>query len=241
MRLIPSRYWVKESIPAFLCCETSPWASLWIRFFVWLCPECKQEYQSMRQVWEDLDCWEEDIPPDTMEDQFSQTIRSKFPSAFEHEKEPALPRTGDFILRLAYSASILLLGGAVFLAQERHPTTALQPVANAGYSSAVLTAPQNLPIDQLTTNPLLANAGILPRNHPKHTTNLPSKDIAEVAQPEDYYPARGVQILTTSMGNSGRGQSLRPGYTGQKRTVQINHLPVSGFDTLLAAEDDRSY
>ncbi|MBW7939298.1 MAG: hypothetical protein H3C63_11005, partial [Candidatus Omnitrophica bacterium] len=103
MRFIPSRRWVKESIPAYLCCETSPWATIWIKLYVWVCPECKQEFLSLKQVWKELDEWDVPSPSVSMEDDFTSTFRNRFPSAFESEKEAPAPRTGDLILRLAYT------------------------------------------------------------------------------------------------------------------------------------------
>lgn len=248
MRLIPSRHWVKESIPAFLCCETSPWASLWVRFYVWLCPECKQEYASLKQVWDELDQWQVDLPTGGLEDQFTQNFREKFPSAFQDEKEPAPARAGDILLRLVYSSIILVIGAAIFISQKElgigsslHPVTARAQETQAASLTQVPTT-QTSPTNQDST--YLADAGNTPEKYIPRERGLNSsnRQNSGVLSGEDAALERGVQIFTTSTGPASFPVSQsRSSLTRMKRTVAINYVPVTGFETLQAAEEDRSY
>ncbi len=245
MRFFPSRRWVKESIPAFLCCETSPWASLWVRFYVWLCPECRQEFASLKQVWDELDQWEVDLPPVNLEDQFTQSFRGKFPSAFQEEREPAPARIGDVILRLAYTSAILVLGAAIFLTQGRKDTVSpLHQVASNHQTLSSNSLPEN---NSHIANPpdptLVADTGESLNSpiHWRRNLNLSSRQVRGVLSGEDPTLTRGVRILTTSTGVPHYSTQNHPNLARMKRTVAINDIPITGFETLQAAEEDRPY
>ncbi len=245
MRLIPSRRWVKESIPAYLCCETSPWTSLWIRFYVWLCPECRQEFASLKEVWDELDQWEIDFPTGSLEDQFTQSFRGKFPSAFQDEREPAPARMGDVILRLVYTSAILVIGAAIFLTQDRpNPGHPLEQVASTHQTLTADPLPDHP--SQTNTHPDTTLAAASPRNmayssRRVRAQSLPSRQGNGVVSSDDSQLTRGVQILTTSTGDSPYPTQSRPSLARMKRTVAINYVPITGFETLQAAEEDRSY
>ncbi|GMV67521.1 MAG: hypothetical protein AMXMBFR75_33110 [Candidatus Hinthialibacteria bacterium] len=239
MRFIPSRRWVKESIPAYLCCETSPWATIWIKLYVWVCPECKQEFLSLKQVWKELDEWDVPSPSDSMEDDFTSTFRNRFPSAFESEKEAPAPRTGDLILRLAYTTSIVLLGTAVFLTHERTQKAPLQPIAqvSAPQSSSNI-PPLNTRAESQVALSSSSSTGLDRIPGKKVIRFTPSR--SEIFSSDEHLPSRGVRILTTSLGDAPVSHS-RPSPVHSRRTIEINQLPVTGFETLMSAEDERSY
>ncbi len=245
MRILPSRRWIKESIPAYLCCETSPWTSLWVRFYVWLCPECRQEFSSLKQVWDELDNWEVDLPAENLEDQFTQSFRGKFPSAFQEEREPAPARMGDLVLRLSYTAAILVLGAAILLTQEkRNPAPSLQQVARTNPILSPSPSPEN-PNDTTTPqNPLLASASRHPLGSSIHWVSdqiQPDRMGSGILSGDDTLLTRGVQIHTTSTGITQNPSGIRSNLARTKRTVAINYVPITGFETLQAAEEDRSY
>jgi hypothetical protein len=245
MRFIPTRRWIKESIPAYLCCETSPWTSLWVRFYVWLCPECRKEFSSLKQVWDELDQWEIDLPAENLEDQFTQSFRGKFPSAFQEEREPAPARMGDVILRVAYTSAILVLGAAIFLTQERNPGPSLHQVARV--SQPLHSTPLPEITSSKTTNPqsptMVADSGRTMNKSIRweRSQNLPNRQGSGVLSGDDTTLSRGVQILTTSTSSSPYPTQSRPSLARMKRTVAINYVPITGFETLQAAEEDRSY
>jgi hypothetical protein len=231
MPVLPSRSWVKEHLPAFICCETSPVTSLWIRLFICCCPECRQEYHELRQVWKELDCWEVNPPSENLEDNFSQTLRTKFPAAFEDEKEAPLPRTGDLILRIAYTAAIVLLGAAVFIIQEKSSQDPLHVVAAPRGSEQAALAPKVA--TEKESEMLVAEAE---RNSkaaagPNHSGPHPSRD--------DTSPLPGVQVRTTSIGNTPHSNRLPSSRNG--RTIEINNFPVEGFQTLMRPDEEHSY
>lgn len=245
MRILPSRRWIKESIPAYLCCETSPWTSLWVRFYVWLCPECRQEFTSLKQVWEELDHWEVDLPAESLEDQFTQSFRGKFPSAFQEEKEPAPARIGDLILRLSYTAAILVLGAAILLTQERkNPSPSLHQVARAYQtppSNPLPDNPSQTTSSQPTTMVADANGTLGSSIRWVRSQIHPSRMGSGLLSGDDTALTRGVQIHTTSTGISPYPTNTRTNLARTKRTVAINYVPITGFETLQAAEEDRSY
>lgn len=241
MRLLPTRAWAKEHIAAYICCETTPFASLWIRFFILICPECRGEYQSMKTVWNELDCWEVEPPSDDLEDRFSRTLRGKFPVAFESEGAVAVSRSGDMMLRLAYTTAIMILAAGVFFLKETNPRASLQHIASAPETS---TQPANTPPE---------TASQLARTDLSSTTESPSplrfEDSQGAVRPrttvvsfDDRQPSpRGVPVFTTSTHTSPR--QSRNGSTPQRlnKTVEINNQPVTVYDLALAGNNGGSY
>ncbi|NUN94598.1 MAG: hypothetical protein HUU16_00340 [Candidatus Omnitrophica bacterium] len=241
MRMLPTRAWVREHLAAYICRETTPFASLWIRLYILMCPECRGEYQSLKEVWRELDCWEVDPPADDLEDRFSRTLRGKFPMAFEAEGAAPLPRSGDMMLRFAYTTAILILAAGVFFLKETNPQSSLQHIALAPETKD-LKKPQspatesqlaktNLDAAQEEASPLRfedASAGARPR-----TT---------VVGLDDRQPApRGVPVYTTSTQPSPR--QLPGGSRLQRltKTVEINNQPVTVYDLALAGNNGGSY
>lgn len=216
MSLLPTRQWVKEHLSAFICCETSPIASLWIRLFVLVCPECRKEHHDLKQVWDHLEGWETTPPADELENNFSRTFRQKFPAAFEDSKEAPLPRTGDFVLRFAYTSAIVVLGAAVFLMQES-PNSDIGPIARV-----------------TSTQPVeVASVQKTPATSPLSAQNQDTQRARPVVQMEARtFAPYGVPVSLGPETPATQPQSPRFGRTGE-----VQNLTVNGFETLMASLD----
>lgn len=238
MRALPTKRWVKEHLSAFICCETTPMASLWIRLVVFFCPDCRDEYRSMKRVWDELDDWDVSAPADEAEDQFSQTLRNKYPAAFETSKEPPLTRTGDLVLRLAYTAAIVLLTVAVFRGREDIPR---EPVSRVVVNNPADSPGAEASLKLQGAEERLASLSA-PALEPDTTLRLPQAppQLRRILAPERKALAPTPHLVAVSLDDAGVQRPMRGGIRPH-RTIQINDLPLNGFETLLSQEEDHSY
>jgi len=244
MLLIPSRKWINEQISSFICCETGPWTSLWVRFWLLMCPECRKEHRELKQVWSQLDAWQVDPINDNldqMEENFSQTLRSKFPAAFEQSSQITPPKTADLVLRFGYATAIVALGITIFLVKVDSPNQPLQlatsqPVIKEKVVSAA-------PI----TNEI--KEGVSPLGESQLTVAAADSTPERMRRPVDVYdpiedmqdPGFQVRITSTSPAPRNPNPLHNQHLSKYKHAIEINDVPFVGFETLLVADEDQPY
>ena len=225
-----SRAWVKARIPAFICKETNWWISRWIQTNIFLCPHCRQEYRSLKKIWDCLDQWEPETPPTECELAFSNKFREQFPSAFKNDSEIRASLLHSWIGKGA------LVGGIAVVA-------------------LVCTLVLNSPEISINKTEMAQSVTNLSQSdsHPKNTS-IPSapeetQAIARV-EPEDaaenYIPpsermdVRAFQVRTVSTGESVTAASTRTGLL-PRHAVEINNHPVVGFSALSYSTEEDAY
>jgi hypothetical protein len=236
-----SRKWIKDRLPAFICRETSWWISRWIQCNVFLCPECRKEYGSLKSVWDRLDQWRVEDPEEEVESCFIENFRQKYPGAYE-EEDSRTTASGFWLPRVAYLTAIALLG-VVVLWQPQVQRTAVRTVKveasvnpsshNPQLAEKSVTAETSSPVMKVAEAPSLDKG-----TPPSALVSTPQRN---EAPPTLNLPPAGTRFRTTStldpVANRQTFRSPLP-----VRTIEINDMPVPGFDSLTQPyEEERPY
>ena len=238
-----SRRWVKDRLPAFICRETSWWVTRWIQCHVFLCPECRKEYRSLKAVWDKLDGWRVEEPESEIESCFVENFKQKYPGAYQ-EVEAQTTASGFWLPRVAFLCVLALLGLAVLWS----PQSPVVPVRTVNVES---------PAEPSATDPQLADSSI--------SAELPPIEVQIAATPSPVLqpfteevvasapqwvdrapsnlnalpPGSRIRITSTLEPVSSQQEFRSP---MRSRTIEINDMPVSGFESLTRPyAEDRPY
>lgn len=229
-----SRQWVKDRIPSFICRESNWWVSRWIQTHVFLCPECRKEYQSMKAVWDMLDDWKIEEPDEECGQAFIENFRHRFPGAYEPKEEVSTRSLGDWLPRIAYATAVLALGVAVFLVREPALQTPILQVAKKAKPADALAAPSAKESSDVETE---TQTDPLPE---KLASDLPSaEEEAYLFEPVFVGPSpslagapvlRGAgHFIPTTFGFYPIDSPDTTPLSRGRHTVEINNIPVTGY------------
>lgn len=242
-----SRKWVKDRLPAFICRETSWWVTRWIQCNVFLCPECRKEYRSLKEVWERLDRWEVEDPEGGVEACFIENFRQKYPSAYQ-EEEATSQASGFWIPRVAYLCALAVLGFAV-LWQPSASRTAVRTVkveTPAAVETLQSQIAETAPNTQ-SSQPLQVADAPSPQTQPDIQASDPPASEVSTGVPRT--PSDQNEIMPGTRFRITSTLQLAPtsGEFGElprrEQTIEINDMPAtSAFDSLSQPyQEDRPY
>lgn len=228
------RQWIKERIPAFICKESNWWVSRWVQANVLLCPHCRKEYQSMKEVWDKLDDWTIDDPSENCEENFSHTFHQQFPSAFDHTEERGSWSPPGWFPKATFAVAVLILGAALFLIQDpfKHDDGqqfAEKPTAeNKDVGSVALADPQ-----LVLGNPSTVHSG----------RSRTSTSDEEVSQPNRTSPPSlsTHQIVPVHIDPAPQRAPHLQSLDRYRRTFEVNNVQLTGFGSLSFPVEKRSY
>jgi len=234
MKFERSRAWVKARIPAFICKETNWWVSKWIQANVFLCPHCRQEYRSLKKVWDCLDEWESETPGADCESHFSNTLRDQFPSAFRQEEAPeSVLRNGYG--KLAFAGGVLAVGIACMMVLPGS-----QNVPTSGGTDGARIVQET----QRTASPALQVA----QSGAQLETDVPTPDrssspstIHDLLPPSDTIALPGNMVRTVSYDTTSTATSRMEDPNYGRHLIEINSHPVVGFSTLAFSTEEDAY
>jgi hypothetical protein len=239
------RQWIKERIPAFICRESNWWVSRWIQANILLCPHCREEYKSMKEVWDKLDNWTIDDPSGTCEENFSHALHQQFPSAFNREEERTNRIPSEWFSRLAFAAAALTFGAALFMIQDplthgdpqqvaerpvEGPTeiaVAEKPAFESGGDSAVAKVDSQFvsgnPSNQLPWQVESANGNLARPTRPPSPSVVPYEVVPVHTGPAPQSPPHPRSL------------------DRYRRTFEVNNVQLTGFGSLSFPVEQRSY
>jgi hypothetical protein len=222
-----SRAWVKNRIPSFICKETGWWVSRWVQCNVFLCPECRQEYKSLKHVWDELDTWQVDEIDGECEDKFIKQFRQQFPSAYEKEAAIAPTPSVDWLPTLAFGSVAALLLFSVMRLEEPKSQSVVRHVTN-NYSVAAAEDARRMEVAERPEAPLASARMSVPTRNVNFTEGLSSQ-----LDPRVHFSTISPQPRT---------QQRLYDLDGYRRTIEINNMPVPGFESLTSPyEQERPY
>ena len=236
-----SRQWIKERIPAFICKETGFWVTRWIQCNVFVCPECRKEYRSLKGVWNQLDEWEVDEPHEETEEAFLQMFQEKYPGAYDDDVV-VTQSSIDWVPRLAYAGAGMVLALTVLVLQDPGRINSPQNVvlteiedSDSGSKEALADSSSSENKNSPTTpqSQLASSPSIEAQTGKQEETTL----FRNQNRPSQRSLINGGQVRLTStvpMVNSRFPKSL----SHMKRTVEVNRMPVTGFESLAVPYDE---
>ena len=239
------RQWIKERIPAFICRESNWWVSRWIQANILLCPHCRQEYKSMREVWDKLDDWTIDDPSETCEENFSQAFHQQFPSAFNQEEEPAGWNLSEWFPRVAFTAAVLTFGAALFMIQDPLTHGDPQQVAEESMEGPTEVAVAEKPDLEKASSSSVKEVGSQmasanPSNVQPWQVESTTENFTQPIRPPSPSVA-SYQVVPVHIGPTHQSPPHPRSLDRYGRTFEVNNVQLTGFGSLSFPVEKRSY